>query len=145
MPKSKKTKKDSSFSDYSPALQRLLGQMEPKVVESFSRKQLKSLDSATSDRGWRAHSFDFRPTVVIPFLPWSFYFVFLMGRNQRALSSNEVGAAAGMFVLMLSLFILILFGLLLAILYIIKSALGIDLFPDDSLGLWDALKSIFGD
>jgi|TARA_R110000851_G_scaffold90253_4_gene197037 hypothetical protein len=40
------------------------------------------------------------------------------------------------------IFASMLLGLL--VLYIIKSALGIDLFPDTSLGIWDQFKQWLG-
>jgi len=86
------------------------------------------------------HSIDVRPTLKLPFLPWSFYLVFLMGRNRRALSSQEKYMAA---LLLLAFTISMILGLSLLgllVIYLIKSALGIDLFEGHSLGIWDWFK-----
>ena len=133
------------IAEYSPSLIRLLKNMDSTVVETFTSEQLRALEKATSDRGWRAHAIDFRPTLVIPFLPWSFYFVFLFGRNRRLLSSKEKTLAALMFLVIFLLFGIGVIGFIFVLLYLLKSALGIDLFPEQSLGLWKEFKDMFGD
>jgi len=130
-------KKDEVFSN-------LLKGMDKSVVESFSSKQLNAIKSAIDIRDWRTHSVDFRPTLAIPFIPWSFYIVFLFGLNRRDLSTSEKFIAAAMFLLIVFVLGLTLFGLFFIILYLLKSWLGIDIFPDSSLGLWDELKNLFG-
>ena len=62
-----------------------------------------------------------------------------MGRNLLTAIRNEKSIAP-MTILFLSLSTLI--GLV--VIYILKSALGINLFEGFSLGLWDWLKQTFG-
>ena len=128
-----------------PSLKRLLGSMEPSVANSFTDEQLSALRQVVEVRGWHGHSFDFRPTLIIPFLPWSFYVVFLFGRNRRALSSSEQVVAGIMFMMMLFFMGLTAIGFIFIVLYLIKSALGIDLFADESLGIWEEFKRLFDD
>ncbi|ARD22790.1 hypothetical protein [Shewanella japonica] len=68
---------------------------------------------------------------------------FLLGKNKRAYTRREKNMSMLMMFATIGGFILMstLFGLLL--LYLLKSWLGIDLFPDTSLGIWDAVKSRF--
>lgn len=125
-----------------PAIKRLMSRMPDAIANSFSTEQLMGLRNAISARGGRIHSLDFRPTLKFPLLPWSFYCVFLFGHNKRALSSHERYAAVLMLLWIAFLFVAVFCGLLLAVLYLLKSALGIDLFDGYSLGLWDWFKSL---
>lgn len=124
-----------------PAIQRLLARMPDSVSESFSTEQLFGLQEAIGSRGGRIHSIDVRPTLKLPFLPWSFYVVFLVGRNRRALTTQEKYMAALMLLAFAMSFVLGLSILALLLLYLLKSALGINLFEGYSLGIWDWFKN----
>ncbi|ESP92056.1 MULTISPECIES: hypothetical protein [Pseudoalteromonas] len=124
-------------------VKQLLSKMDPEAAASFTYKQRKALDKVINTRGWNNHKIDFRPTLALPFLPWSFYFVLLGGVNKRSLSSTERFTAALIFLTLLTLVGLITLGLVMAILYLFKSWLGIDLFPNESLGIWDQFKALF--
>lgn len=78
-------------------VRQLLKKMDPDIAASFSYKQRKALQKAMDTRSWNNHKIDFRPTLALPFLPWSFYFVFLGGVNRRKLSSSERVTAAIVF------------------------------------------------
>ncbi|WP_440876378.1 hypothetical protein [Thalassotalea sp. PLHSN55] len=123
----------------------LLQSMDKRDADSFSTAQKSALRKAIKATQWRRHSIDVRPTLVLPFMPWSFYLVFLFGLNRRQLSSSERVMAFGMFLLAIFIFGLMLLGLILLLLYVFKSALGIDLFANESLGLWDEIKNMFAD
>ena len=120
-----------------PAIQRLLSRMPDAVSQSFSTEQLFGLREAIGARGGRIHSVDMRPTLKFPFLPWSFYVVFLVGRNRRSLSAREKYTAALMLLAFTISFVLGLALLATLALYLLKSALGINLFEGYSLGIWD--------
>ncbi|AOT08930.1 hypothetical protein [Pseudoalteromonas luteoviolacea] len=124
-------------------VKQLLGKMDPEVAASFTYKQRKALDKVINTRGWNNHKIDFRPTLAFPFLPWSFYIVFLGGVNKRSLNSTERFTAAMVFVTALTIVGMMVLGLVFVILYLIKSWLGIDLFPNESLGVWDQFKDLF--
>ncbi|MDX2368803.1 MAG: hypothetical protein QNK36_10425 [Colwellia sp.] len=122
----------------------LLKGMDSGVVESFTPKQLNAIKAAINIREWRTHSVDFRPTLALPFIPWNFYVVFLFGVNRRGLSTSEKFVATAMFLLVIFFTGMTLFALVFIILYLFKSWLGIDVFPESSLGLWDEFKAFFG-
>lgn len=108
------------------------------VRESFTDRQLEGLRSAFATRPWGKHKLDLRGT----FRLWSnqYYFVLVGGRNKRDLSraQRNLSLAAKAGAITLFLFFSALVGLV--VLYLIKSALGINLLPNHSLGLWDWFK-----
>lgn len=124
-------------------VKQLLGKMDPAIANSFSYKQRKALQKAISTRDWDNHKVDFRPTLALPFLPWSFYIVFLGGVNKRSLSSTERFTASLLFLMTLFVIGIIILGVIFVILYLLKSWLGIDIFPNESLGIWDEFKGLF--
>lgn len=139
--KSKKHKRASKKEN--EVFNNLIKGMDSDVVKSLTPKQLNAIRGAINIREWRTHSIDFRPTLALPFLPWNFYMVFLFGLNRRGLSTSEKFIAAAMFLLVIFITGMTLFGLVFLILYLFKSWLGIDIFPETSLGLWDEFKSFF--
>jgi hypothetical protein len=130
-------------SDENSKVNQLLSGMEKSVAESFTYQQRKALRKSINTQDWRSHNVDFRPTLALPFLPWSFYVVFLVGVNRRGLLPAERFIAFTMFLLAIFVFGLILVGCLFVLIYLLKSWLGIDLFPNESLGIWDKFKSYF--
>ena len=122
-----------------PNIQHVLERMPQKAADSFTDEQLSYLNTALAGRNWGKHKVDLRGTIGL--LSSRYYFVFLAGRDKRELSRIEsrIGriAIAISFVLFIS--VSLLFGLTL--LYVLKSWLGIDLFDDYSLGLWDWIKA----
>ena len=121
----------------------LLNKMPKPVAESFNEEQLTYLCSILSSRSWVNHSIDLRGTFNIPFYRWRFYYVFLSGKNHRDLSRQEEDMTLIAKAIMLT--ILLLFCALLGILalYLIKSALGINIFPNYSFGIWGWFKSLW--
>lgn len=124
-----------------PSIKRLLNKMPPAIAASFSTEQLFGLQHAITDRRWKAHKVDMRPTLKFPFLPWAFYFVFLMGHERRSLSDKEKSVAAASLLFLLVLVCTFILGVGLLFVYLLKSALGIDLFENSSLGIWDWFNS----
>ena len=126
-----------------PAIRELLSRMPNAVAESFNEEQLSHLLTAVGARSWGKHRVDVRGTFKIPFYPWRFYYVLLMGKNHRGLSRKEKQLSLLTSTLVLSVFLMLcaLGGLLL--LYLIKSAMGIDLFPGFSLGIWTWFKGLW--
>jgi hypothetical protein len=99
---------------------------------------------AVGNGGYRKHKIDCRGTIPIPFYPSRIYFVLLMGRNIRAVTRREKSIALMTTLFLTTLFLSLSTLLGLVVLYILKSALGIDLFEGSSLGLWNWLKQNFG-
>lgn len=120
-----------------PIIHRLLSRMPKSIANSFSTEQLFGLREAVGVRGGRLHTVDVRPTLKIPFVPWSFYFVFLLGRNRRSMTDHERYSAALMLLAQALVFVLGFISFVLLVLYLLKSALGINLFSQFSLGIWD--------
>jgi hypothetical protein len=129
--------------DKNSKVNQLLSGMEKSVAETFTYKQRKALQKSITTQDWRSHNVDFRPTLALPFMPWSFYIVFLVGVNRRGLLPAERFIAFTMFLLVIFFMGLFVFGCILVLIYLLKSWLGIDLFPNESLGIWDKFKSYF--
>lgn len=109
--------------------------------ETFSAEQLAALKVAFGARQWGRHPVDVRGTLKL--WRWRYYFVVLAGRNRRELSRLEEDLSRLMKATLILGFLTFstLIGLL--VLYLAKSALGIDLFPDFSLGIWGWFKGEF--
>jgi hypothetical protein len=125
------------------AIQNLLSRMPNNVANSFTDTQLMHLKLAIGARQWGKHKVDFRGTFPVPFVRSKIYYVFLMGRNHRDLSRKEQVISAFTIALFVTVFITvsILFGIL--VLYLIKSALGINIFKDFSFGIWTWFKGLW--
>jgi len=121
----------------------LLNSMDESVAKTFTYKQRKALQKCMNTQDWRSHKVDFRPTLAFPFLPWSFYIVFLAGVNKRGFLPAERFIAFTMFLLVMFFIGLFAIGCVFVLIYLLKSWLGIDFFPNESLGIWDKFKSYF--
>lgn len=112
--------------------------LPPDLRESFTIEQLDALKIAFGARRWGKHPVDLRGTLNL--LGWRYYYVLLIGRNKREMTRNErrlsrLGTALGIFVF------LVFSGLVgLLMVYLAKSALGIDLLPNHSFGVWSWFK-----
>lgn len=124
-----------------PAVRRLLNRMPEVVQESFSEEQLIHLKVAIGARQGGRHTVDFRG--VVKFFKYRYYFVFLAGRNRRELNENEKKVAWIFQVVLISTFTFVSIIVIALILYLVKSALGINLFEGFSLGIWHWFKSMF--
>ncbi|WP_394200315.1 hypothetical protein [Shewanella waksmanii] len=126
-----------------PVLTSLFENMDKQIVASFSHQQKRALSLAVRGQSWGKHSVDKRGTFAFPFVRWRFYYVFLLGRNRRAYTRREKNLSMLMFIAMVGGFLLISVMIGLLVLYLIKSAMGVDLFADSSTGIWDWFKSLF--
>lgn len=108
--------------------------------DSFSAEQLAALKVAFGARQWGSHPVDLRGTLRV--WRWRYYFVFLAGRNRRDLTRAQQELSLTAKALGMSLFLMISLVIGLLFLYLIKSALGINLFSNFSLGLWDWFKRV---
>ena len=124
-----------------PFMRAWLARLPNDVRATFTIEQLQALTLALAALPKLEHVLDLRWT--LGFWRWNFYFVFLFGRNRRELSrrarmAERLALATATF---LFVTISILFGLL--VLYLVKSAMGIDIFPHFSLGIWGWFKETF--
>lgn len=119
----------------------LMDRLPSELRSSFSSEQIAALEIAFGARKWGKHSVDLRGTFNV----WRsrFYFVVLLGRNQRQLSQREVRISLMVKSLLLTTFIGFSTLLGLLVLYLLKSAAGIDIFPGFSLGIWGWFKGVF--
>ncbi|WP_415897568.1 3-phosphoshikimate 1-carboxyvinyltransferase [Neptuniibacter sp. QD57_21] len=119
----------------------LMQRLPADIQDSFTQEQLNALKVAFGARKWGKHPIDIRGTINI--WTWRYYFVFLLGRNRRSLSRRE--RQINLMVKTALTFTFILFSTLLGLLiiYLVKSAAGIDLFPGFSLGIWGWFKETF--
>jgi hypothetical protein len=126
-----------------PSVRKLLSRMPDKVANSFTDLQLLHLKVALGSRKWGRHKIDFRGTFPLPFFSSNIYYVFLLGKNHRELTRREKTISAFTFSLFLSCFFLlsIMGGIL--VLYLVKSAFGIDIIEGFSFGVWAWFKALW--
>lgn len=123
----------------SPLLEKMLAHMPVHVRNSFSDDQITHLSKAMGDSRHVVHPVDIRWT--FNFWRFNYYFVFLAGRDRRVLSRRQEKffRTSELTALFSFLTFSTLMGLL--ILYLVKSAMGIDIFPNFSFGVWDWFKT----
>ena len=71
-----------------------------------------------------------------------FYYVLLLGKNHRDLTRSEKAISALTMSLFSSMFVILSTLLGLLVLYLIKSALGIDIIEGFSFGVWTWFKGV---
>ncbi|MBG9991704.1 3-phosphoshikimate 1-carboxyvinyltransferase [Pseudoalteromonas sp. NZS37] len=120
-----------------PSIRNLLNRMPEEVQQSFTEEQLSHLKIAIGARQWGVHAVDCRG--VVRLFKYRYYFVLLAGRNRRQLSATEKKASA----IAQATVVTFVFFIVLLFIYLLKSALGINLFEGFSLGIWTYFKSLF--
>ena len=130
-----------SHLQHDPAIRSLLERMPKNIQTTFTDEQLTHLKIAIGARQWGNHAVDCRG--VIKLFKYRYYYVFLAGRNRRELSAKEqkIARFTQAFILSIAIIFIILFTFL--VLYLIKSALGIDIFEGYSFGVWSWFKGLF--
>ncbi|MEB2327420.1 MAG: 3-phosphoshikimate 1-carboxyvinyltransferase [Pseudomonas sp.] len=129
---------DAALAD-DPFVKGLKQRLPETLRESFTDAQLEALRQVFGARSWVKHKVDLRGTFRL--LGAQYYFAVLAGRNKRGHSRTEQHLSLAAKAALAALFLLFSTLLGLAILYLVKSALGIDLLPNYSLGLWDWFKA----
>jgi|TARA_R110002072_G_scaffold19727_2_gene72782 hypothetical protein len=124
-----------------PAIRSLLERMPKNIQSTFTDEQLAHLKIAIGARQWGNHTVDCRG--VVKFFKYRYYYVFLAGRNRRELSAKEQKIARFTQAVFLSLAVTFTILLTLLVLYLVKSALGIDIFEGYSFGVWSWFKGLF--
>ncbi|MGF1744600.1 hypothetical protein [Vibrio minamisatsumaniensis] len=116
--------------------------LQQETQESLSEEQKLAIEKAVNQVGLVAkHSVDIRK--IFPWFGKRFYVVFLSGRDHRAAArQGESKWLAYLTTICLTMFVLTGVMLSLLALYLLKSALGIDLFKNFSLGIWDWFQSL---
>lgn len=121
-----------------PFIKRILGRMSSENRDSFTEDQLISLKSVLSGQKWEKHPLDIRG--VLRFWRWSYYYVFIAGKETRALSRRQEQVTRTAYAFFIFGFFVFSTLLGLVTLYLIKSALGINIMSGESLGFWGWLK-----
>ncbi|ALQ54549.1 EpsP [Pseudoalteromonas issachenkonii] len=124
-----------------PAIRSLLERMPKNIQSTFTDEQLAHLKIAIGARQWGNHTVDCRG--VVKFFKYRYYYVVLAGRNRRELSIKEQKIARFTQAIILSLVVTFIILFTLLVLYLIKSALGIDIFEGYSFGVWSWFKGLF--
>lgn len=124
-----------------PFIQDLLQRLPRSDRDSFSAAQLLALKVALAGRRWGRHALDVRG--ALSFWRWRYYYVVVLGRERRQLSRRQEDLSRTVKALLLLTFLIFSVLLGLIVLYLVKSALGIDLIPGHSLGLWSWFKEPF--
>lgn len=124
-----------------PAIRSLLERMPKNIQTTFTDEQLAHLKIAIGARQWGNHAVDCRG--VVKLFKYRYYYVLLAGRNRRELSAKEQKIAKMTQAFLLSATITFIFLFVLLIIYLIKSALGIDIFEGYSFGVWNWFKGLF--
>jgi len=129
-----------------PFLERFFSRIPRQVAASFTDDQLLAVKTAFAHQWGGSHSVDLRFSLPLPLRRW--YVVLILGPERRSpqrrrhdrerhpLASLAHALFAGAFALFLTM-------AFLGLAYLVKSALGIDLFPDMSLGLWHEVREQF--
>ena len=117
-----------------PVITKLLDKVPANMRGSFSDAQLLALKIALGGRTGGAHALDLRFT--LKWWRWQYYFVLLAGRNRRTLTEREKRIQRLALALVVAVFLLFSTAVGILVLYLVKSALGIDLIPGFSFGVW---------
>ena len=125
--------------------QRLIAQfyasLDETTANELTSEQRKSIERAIIATGLGSNNkVDIRKSISI--FNKRYFFVFLLGRDFRQQLRNESPFAVFIMTLLIALGVLSLFSLAVVTLYLIKSALGIDIFPNFSFGIWDWFKEL---
>ena len=122
-----------------PFIQGLLDRMPDTMCNDFSDEHLRCLKNAMGAHRGSRHKVDIRGAFGL--WNWKYYYVFLLGRERRDLTRREIRMARTAKAVFWFSFLFFSTLLGLVVLYLLKSALGINLLPNYSLGLWGWFKT----
>lgn len=121
-----------------PFTHHVYNQIDPSVRATFTPSQVTAIENAIrASRPYQKHPVDLRGTFPLYFI--RIYFVLLIGRDKRTQTRNKeekrrkktaIGSALISFYILISMLI----PVFLFLLYLIKTLLGVDFFPDAHLG-----------
>ena len=115
--------------------------LDDNVINSLSETQKKSIEHALIATGLGTNNrVDIRKSISV--FNKRYFFVLLLGRDYRQQLRKESPFALFMLTLLIAMGMLSVLGLAIFALYLIKSAMGIDIFHHFSFGVWDWFKSL---
>ena len=119
-----------------PAIERFYAQLDPQISEELTPEQKAGVEKAVLAITLGArHKVDIRRS--FPFFGKRFYLVFLLGRDLRQQHRQESTLSRILLTFLLLIAVLFVTSCILLTLYMIKSALGIDVFQNFHVGIWD--------
>lgn len=127
-----------------PFLERFFSRIPKDIAESFNDDQLLAIKQAFAENSSRSHALDLR--LSVPALFGRIYLVVIAGPERRRRAGRirplprrrTTRIANTVFSLTVVAFTLLA---LTGAFYVAKSAFGIDILPDTSLGLWTEIKT----
>ncbi len=120
--------------------QHVMSRIDSDVFRSLNLVQLEAVREAISANApFKRHPIDLRFSIPLFFM--TFYFVMLIGKDRRSgtrsLEERRLhNARAASWLAFLYMLLSVMIPIILILLYIIKSFLGIDFFPDKHLVDW---------
>ena len=115
--------------------------LDDNVINSLSETQKKSIEHALIATGLGTNNrVDIRKSISV--FNKRYFFVLLLGRDYRQQLRKESPFALFMLTILIAMGMLSVLGLAIFALYLIKSAMGIDIFHNFSFGVWDWFKSL---
>ena len=115
--------------------------LDENIIDSLSAEQKKSIEHAIIATGLGTNNkVDIRKSISI--FNKRYFFVLLLGRDYRQQLRKESPFTLFMLTLLIAMGVLGILGLAIFSLYLIKSAMGIDIFHNFSFGVWDWFKSL---
>ena len=136
----------SSNSKYTQSQQgvidRIVHTIPIEIRDTFDKKQLAAIEESIAiNSSYDHHCIDFRPVIGIG--RWRYYAVFLLGKDRRTAPRRRASITTVIKALAVVFGLFFLFVSAVLTLYLIKSALGIDIFKHFSFGIWDYFKAHF--
>ncbi|HGN9373819.1 TPA: hypothetical protein ACK11E_003875 [Citrobacter pasteurii] len=119
-----------------PVIERFYAQLDVHISEGLTPEQKEGIEKAiVASTLASRHRIDIRRS--FPFFGKRFYLVFLFGRDLRQRHRQESTLSTMLLTFLLLLGTLFVTCCVLLTLYMIKSALGIDVFQHFHVGIWD--------
>ncbi|MUK92189.1 hypothetical protein GNP80_07035 [Aliivibrio fischeri] len=122
-------------------LEHFYSSLDENVIDELSEEQKESIERAIIATGLGSNNrIDIRKSISV--FNKRYFFVFLLGRDYRQQLRKESPFALLILTFLISIGIFSILGLAIFALYLIKSALGIDIFHNFSFGVWDWFKEL---
>ena len=124
-----------------PIIKSFLERIPASFDSNYTDNQLEGLKIALTERYKRKHLINFK--ISLGLVKWRYYFIIIAGKDLRSFGSSNKVLIKATKKLVLTTTISVITLVILFLIYLIKSALGIDFFPGFSLGLWQWFKGGF--
>jgi len=133
--------KQSTDINKDPTIKSLLSRLPTELRDTFSDEQLEGLKVAIGNREWKTHPVDIRTTFGL--FGKRYYMVFVAGKSRRSSGRLQKMIFRKAEVLFISFIIMLLIIAGTFFLYLLKSAMGLDMVSGESLGIWDWVQDLF--